>query len=98
MNAAYRILGLVGAIHMDQYGKTKDARPSGASSTKLLSEREVAERWGISAITLQDWRCRQKGPPFIRLGGRMIRYRELDIEIWLIEQESHPAAMRSDAR
>jgi predicted DNA-binding transcriptional regulator AlpA len=82
---------------MAQYSKTgNDAVQSnaGASGAKLLSEREVAERWGISEVTLQDWRCRQKGPPFIRLGGRMIRYRELDIEIWLIEQESHPAAMR----
>ena len=79
---------------MAQHGKTEDARPNGASSAKLLSEREVAERWGISEVTLQDWRSRQKGPPFLRLGGRMIRYRELDIELWLIEQESHPAATR----
>ena len=79
---------------MAQYRKTEDARPIGDSSARLLSEREVAERWGISQVTLQDWRSRQKGPPFIKLGGRMVRYRELDIEMWLIEQESHPAAMR----
>lgn len=68
------------------------ARPSGATS-RLLSERQVAERLNISEVTLQEWRCLQKGPPFIRLGSRMVRYRESDIEAWLVEQEVRPSRM-----
>jgi predicted DNA-binding transcriptional regulator AlpA len=62
---------------------------------RLLCGKEVARRLAISEVTLADWRRLRKGPVWVRLGGRIVRYRELDVEMWLIEQESHPAAIRS---
>jgi Helix-turn-helix domain len=53
--------------------------------TKLITPKELAERWGMSADTLKKWRCVKKGPPFIKLGGKdkegrdSIRYRLDDI-------------------
>ena len=51
----------------------------------LLTPRELAERWGMSADTLKKWRCVKKGPPFIKLGGKnkegrdSVRYRLADV-------------------
>jgi predicted DNA-binding transcriptional regulator AlpA len=58
------------------------------SGERLLSEREVAERLAISEVTLQNWRATgKKGPAWLRLEGRTIRYRESDIATWLAAQE-----------
>jgi predicted site-specific integrase-resolvase len=38
-----------------------------------LSDKSLARRWGISFRTLQRWRWKGKGPPYIKIGGR-IRY------------------------
>lgn len=57
----------------------------------LLNEAEVAEMTGLSKRTLQAWRYRGGGPPFIKL-GRAVRYRKSDIVEWINEQ-----AVRSTA-
>jgi predicted DNA-binding transcriptional regulator AlpA len=69
------------------------ARADTGAASLLLSERQVAERLNVSEVTLQEWRCQHKGPPFLRLSGRMIRYRESDIEAWLVEQEVRPSRL-----
>ena len=46
-----------------------------------LDENRLAERWSMSARTLQRWRQDGKGPPFLKLGGRVM-YRLCDIEAW----------------
>jgi predicted DNA-binding transcriptional regulator AlpA len=48
----------------------------------LLSEREVAARWGISVAALRAWRLKRVGPRFLRL-GRSVRYRLRDLHIWM---------------
>ena len=48
----------------------------------LLRERDVAEIYGIPVRTLQKWRCKGGGPPFIK-ANRSIRYRRSDIEHYL---------------
>lgn len=40
--------------------------------TKHLNQFELARRWPISARTLERWRWARKGPPFIKLGGRVV--------------------------
>jgi len=60
---------------MTQSGK-KDRKPAAASG--LLRERELATRWGASPRTLQRWRAERYGPPFLRLGGRIL-YRLTDV-------------------
>ena len=46
-----------------------------------LDERALADRLSMSPRTLQRWRQDGKGPPFLKLGGRVV-YRLTDIESW----------------
>lgn len=50
-----------------------------APAPNLLRERELAARWGASKRTLQRWRAESYGPPFLRIGGRIL-YRLGDVE------------------
>jgi len=47
--------------------KTQDITP-------MLSEQDLANRWGISVRTLQDWRYKKTGPEFIKFSGWTVRY------------------------
>jgi predicted DNA-binding transcriptional regulator AlpA len=53
-----------------------------AQTQELGTEREVHERYGFKLKTLQNWRCRRQGPPWIKTEGA-VRYRFADIEAWL---------------
>lgn len=53
----------------------------GSKDETFLSEREVAERWGMKTATVRNWRYRGKGPPHTQLGHRAI-YREADVKAW----------------
>jgi predicted site-specific integrase-resolvase len=48
-------------------------------STRHLNQDEVAERWGFSPRTLENWRCRGEGPRFLKIGGKVV-YRLEDVE------------------
>jgi predicted DNA-binding transcriptional regulator AlpA len=48
----------------------------------LLKEQEVADLLGLSVRTLQSWRIRLAGPPFVQV-GRAIRYRRRDLVAWI---------------
>ena len=42
-------------------------------SDKLyLTSKELAHRWRLSEQTLANWRHARKGPPFARMGGRIL--------------------------
>lgn len=45
----------------------------------LFTERELAERWKLTARTLRSWRKDGKGPAFLDIGNNTIRYRAEDI-------------------
>ncbi len=49
---------------------------------RYLSDRELAERYGLNVRTLQNWRTFGKGPKF-RKFGRSTKYAVSDIETWL---------------
>jgi predicted DNA-binding transcriptional regulator AlpA len=44
----------------------------------VMSETEVANRWGMSPKTLQRWRTEKRGPSYIKL-GKTVRYRIEDV-------------------
>jgi hypothetical protein len=46
---------------------------------KHLNQVELARRWSLSPRTLERWRWRRQGPPFLRIGGRVV-YRMSDVE------------------
>ena len=54
-------------------------------SIKHLAQNDLAERWNISARTLERWRWIGDGPHFVKLGGR-VRYRLEDIEAYEAQQ------------
>lgn len=45
----------------------------------FLNQIDLSRRWGISARTLEQWRWRGEGPPFVKIGCR-VRYRIEDVE------------------
>lgn len=57
-----------------------------SSNRNLLREKEVAERLGISLLTIRKWRVFGRGPRFRKLGGRAVRYDPADVDRWISEQ------------
>ena len=48
----------------------------------LLREQDAADLLSLSVRTLQSWRNRIAGPPFIQV-GRAVRYRRRDLIAWI---------------
>ena len=48
----------------------------------LLKEQDVANLLGLSVRTLQSWRARLAGPPFVHV-ERAVRYRRRDLIAWI---------------
>jgi len=42
------------------------------SERLYLTSKELAHRWRLSEQTLANWRHAKKGPPFLRIGGRIL--------------------------
>ena len=51
----------------------------------------TAEYLHTTDRTMEDWRYRRVGPPFVRV-GRHIRYRKVDVDAWLASQTVTPGA------
>src|SRR6266436_6454774 len=51
---------------------------AGREEMKHLDQSELAKRWKISPHTLENMRWRKLGPPYIKIGGRVL-YRVEDI-------------------
>lgn len=49
----------------------------------LLTQREVANRLGVTERTIFTWRREGKFPPPRRLGTRSLRWEEHQIDEWL---------------
>lgn len=60
---------------LERQNNLRTARPI------VLSEAELAVRWGISRRTLQRWRRDGIGPRWLRLNGRIL-YRQGDIDLY----------------
>ena len=54
--------------------------------SRLLTERELAEKLGVSVSSVRHWRYSLQGPP-VRKVGRSVRYAEAEVEKWLDEQQ-----------
>ena len=61
-------------------------------AVKFLTVDQIAALLQRSHRTLETWRRNGTGPPFIRIGRRVV-YRRSDIEAWLAENTfNHRAA------
>ena len=45
-------------------------------TTKHFNQYELAKRWNISQRTLERWRWKRKGPPYLKIGGRVVYERD----------------------
>ena len=59
----------------------KDQRP--VEPDVLLTEDDAARILNLTNRALQAWRVTGRGPVYLRISGRCIRYRRSDIEAWL---------------
>ncbi len=59
-------------------GRTLDPR----DAHRLLDVNAVSEWLGISTSTLAKWRLRGTGPPFLKVGKRILM-RQSDLDQWL---------------
>ena len=56
--------------------------------TKLLTEREVVDLYGLKLGTLRNHRSKKIGIPFVKLQGK-VRYRLLEIEAYIEKNTVH---------
>lgn len=54
-----------------------------APPTEILLTREAAAHLRAAESTLEKWRIRGDGPPFIRIGSRKVGYLRADLDRWL---------------
>lgn len=52
---------------------------------RFLCQKQLAKRWGISHRTLENWRYRGHGLPFLKLGSKVF-YRIEDVEAYEVLQ------------
>jgi hypothetical protein len=50
---------------------------------KLVNDKTAATYMDLATQTLRNWRFLGKGPKYVRLGDRCIRYRLDDLDRWL---------------
>ena len=54
--------------------------PVAPHERRVLSEIELAQRWGVSPKTLQRWRCEGRGPRYLKLSKRVTYPLEIVLE------------------
>lgn len=52
------------------------------STPVLLTPKEAAAFLKVAEKTLEGWRCKGTGPKFSRLGRRLVRYAQSDLDSW----------------
>jgi hypothetical protein len=71
---------------------TKDLR------TRLLCAKEIADATGLSIETLAQWRSQKRGIPYIKISRNCVRYRQTDLDSWLVERTVLTDQNRSEQR
>ena len=54
-----------------------------------MDERQAAEILGVAFWTMRNWRQQEKGPPYLKIGGK-VRYRAADLEAFLRKRLHDP--------
>ena len=63
-------------------------------TSDLLTIDQVAQRLGLPKQTLAQWRYLGRGPAFIKLGPKSVRYAASDVDTWLDSQRTTPSTNR----
>lgn len=59
-----------------------------ASQDRLVRRPEVEDMTGLSRSTINDWMKHKDFPKPVRLGSRLVAWRESDLSEWLSEREN----------
>jgi len=54
-------------------------------SVRHLHQADLARRWNLSPRTLERWRWLREGPPYLKIGSRVV-YRMEDVEAFEAER------------
>jgi predicted DNA-binding transcriptional regulator AlpA len=49
----------------------------------LIDGPQLAKWLAVSSRTPERWRNQHTGPPFVRVGKSMVRYRKGDVRVWI---------------
>lgn len=54
-----------------------------SANPEFLTPAQLIERWQgqVAAATLASWRSRNHGPPYVKVGGRVL-YKAADVAAW----------------
>jgi len=55
----------------------------GSDSNSLLTPKEAAEFLGLPESTLAQWRSQRRGPVYVKLESRLVRYRRSDLDVYI---------------
>ncbi len=74
----YNVITFVEALQ-----KAREANAGKNSSVKYLTAAQLVQRWdgSIQKGTLSNWRSQGKGPPFVKMGSRVL-YPIAKLEAW----------------
>lgn len=53
---------------------------------QLVNEKDVARTLGVSVHCVRHWRAHGGGPPWLRLGERLVRYDLAALRAWIEER------------
>ena len=68
--------------------RESDSRAENLSAGSFVDTRQAAELIGMSKRTLEKWRVEGNGPPFLKLGRRVL-YSRADLKAWLLSRRRH---------
>jgi predicted DNA-binding transcriptional regulator AlpA len=57
-------------------------------SDRLLTTPQAADLLSVSTGTLQNWRWKNQGPPFVRVGRRAVRYLIRDLHAFVNQNKT----------
>ncbi len=57
-----------------------------STEKRLYDTKWSANYLGVEESTLQAWRSRGGGPRFVKINGRICRYRLEDLDAWIAER------------
>jgi predicted DNA-binding transcriptional regulator AlpA len=57
-----------------------------------LTPLKAAKYLGVSESVLRLWRSESEGPRYFKAGEKLVRYRRVDLDMWIQQRLSTPAA------
>lgn len=56
---------------------------------KAVNEKKAAQTLGVAVQTLRNWRHLGKGPSYLKLSGRLVRYQYIDLIEFMRSKKIH---------